>query len=392
MEATKYEEWSLGLHQQAAAQRVPISGTVEVTRRCNLTCVHCYNNLPLSDKNARKSELTYDEHCRILDEITEAGCLWLLYTGGEPFIRKDFLDIYTHAKQKGLLITLFTNGTLITPEIADYLAQWRPFSIEITLYGRFKETYERVTRIPGSYDRCMRGIRLLRERNLPLKLKTMAVKPNIHELWEMKRFVEEDLGLEFKFDGMINARFDSSQGPLVVRLSPTEVVELDLMDPQRAVEWKRFDERFTCQVNSSEEADELYHCGGGINSFAIDPYGMLRLCILSQGSFYDVREGSFWEGWERFLSQARQKKVTRQTKCMACEIKAMCGMCPANGELENRDPEEPIDFFCQVAHLRAYALGISISPHGECEYCRGGSKYEELMRAVAKLRRSSNTR
>ncbi|NOQ95269.1 MAG: radical SAM protein [Desulfobacterales bacterium] len=392
MEATKYEEWSLGLHQQAAAQRVPISGTVEVTRRCNLTCVHCYNNLPLSDKNARKSELTYDEHCRILDEITEAGCLWLLYTGGEPFIRKDFLDIYTHAKQKGLLITLFTNGTLITPEIADYLAQWHPFSIEITLYGRFKETYERVTRIPGSYDRCMRGIRLLRERNLPLKLKTMAVKPNIHELWEMKQFVEEDLGLEFKFDGMINARFDSSQGPLVVRLSPTEVVELDLMDPQRAVEWKRFDERFTCQVNSSEEADELYHCGGGINSFAIDPYGMLRLCILSQGGLYDLREGSFWEGWERFLSQARQKKVTRQTKCMACEIKAMCGMCPANGELENRDPEEPIDFFCQVAHLRAYALGISISPHGECEYCRGGSKYEELMRAVAKLRRSSNTR
>ena len=70
----------------------------------------------------------------------------------------------------------------------------------------------------------------------------------------------------------------------------------------------------------------------------------------------------------------------------------MCGMCPANGELEGRDPEEPIDFLCELAHLRAYALDISVTPHGECEYCKGGSRYEELMRAVAKLRRSSNTR
>ena len=90
-----------------------------------------------------------------MDEITEAGCLWLLFTGGEIFARGEFLDIYTHAKQKGLLVTLFTNGTLINPKIADFLVHWRPFAIEITLYGRTKETYERVTGIPGSYERCM---------------------------------------------------------------------------------------------------------------------------------------------------------------------------------------------------------------------------------------------
>jgi radical SAM protein with 4Fe4S-binding SPASM domain len=387
MDVRDYADWSLGFHQQAAAQRVPISGTVEVTRRCNLTCIHCYNNLPSSDQKARRDELTYDEHCQVLDEITDAGCLWLLYTGGEPFIRKDFLDIYTYAKQKGLLITVFTNGTLITPNIADYLVQWRPFSIEITLYGQTRETYERVTGISGSYERCMRGIRLLKERGLPLKLKTMAIKPNIHELWEMKQFVEEDLGLEFKFDAMINARFDSSRGPLAVRLTPQEVVGLDLMDPHRALEWKRFDERFTCQAASSEKANELYHCGGGINSFAIDPYGMLRLCILSQNPSYNLREGRFQEGWEGFLSEVRQKRVTRHSKCVACEIKAMCGMCPANGELENRDPEDPIDFFCQVAHLRAYAFEIPVPPHGECEYCKGGSRYGELMQMVEKLAR-----
>src|SRR3990170_1413948 len=110
METQTYSDFSLGLHKRLAARRIPINGTIEVTRRCPLVCAHCYNNLPMGDRAARLSELTYEEHCRILDEMTEAGCLWLLYTGGGVFSREDFLDIYTHAKQKGLLITLFTTG------------------------------------------------------------------------------------------------------------------------------------------------------------------------------------------------------------------------------------------------------------------------------------------
>ena len=370
MEIQGYTDWSLGVHQRVTAQRVPISGTIDVTTRCNLTCAHCYNNLPLGDHEARLSELTYEEHCRILDEITEAGCLWLLCTGGEIFARKDFLDIYTYAKQKGLLITLFTNGTLITPEIAEYLVEWRPFSIEITLYGRTKKTYERVTCIPGSYERCMRGIRLLTERGLPLKLKTMAITLNKHEIWDMKRFVDEDLGLELKFDAMINCRIDCSKRPLAVRLSPEEVVELDLQEPKRIAEWKRFAAQFNGPVRTPEHSNQLYHCGGGVNSFAINPSGMLSACVLSCEDNYDIREGSFQQGWEEFLLKVHQKKITRPTKCVKCEIRPMCGMCPANGELENRDPEEPVDFLCQVAHLRAYALGLPVAPHGECEYCK----------------------
>src|SRR3989304_3808488 len=174
MKQQSYAEFSLALQERLSAHRIPVHGAIEVSRRCPLKCAHCYNNLPMGDQEARRSELTYEEHCRFLEEITEAGCLWLLYTGGEIFARKAFLDIYTYARQKGLFITLFTNGTLITPKIADYLGDWRPFSIEITLYGRTRETYERLTGIPGSFDRAMRGIRLLHERPLPLTLKTVA--------------------------------------------------------------------------------------------------------------------------------------------------------------------------------------------------------------------------
>ena len=386
MDLQHYEDWSLGLHERLVSRRVPINGTIELTRRCPQRCVHCYNNLPMDDPQALRTELTYDEHCRILDEITDAGCLWLLYTGGEIFARRDFLPIYTYAKEKGLLITLFTNGTLITPEIADHLAQWRPFSIEMTIYGHTRETFERITRIPGSFDRCMQGIQLLMERKLPLKLKTMALTMNKHEIWAMKGFAEENLGLEFKFDPIINPRMDCSLIPLTVRLSPKEVVELDLKDPKRIEAWKSFAGRFNGPIQSGDHMNEVYHCGGGINAFAIDPYGMLNICVLSRNTPYNLRSGGFLEGWEGFLLEVRQKKITRQTKCISCGIKAMCGMCPANGELECMDAEAPVDFLCQVAHLRAYILDLPIPSHGECEYCKGGRQYKPMMNMVEELR------
>jgi radical SAM protein with 4Fe4S-binding SPASM domain len=386
METQAYADWSLEVHERFIDCRIPFSGVVEVTQRCNNTCVHCYNNLPSKNQEARFRELAYEEHCRILDEIADSGCLWLLFTGGEIFLRQDFLDIYTYAKKKGLLITLFTNGTLITPKIADYLVKWRPFSIEITLYGRTRQTYEQITGVFGSFDRCLRGIQLLLERELPLKLKTMAITLNKHEIWEMKRFVEEQLKLDFKFDAVINPRCDCSQSPLEVRLTPAEVVELDLKDPDRMFELKRFCERFDGNFLSPEKAEMLWQCGGGQNSFAIDPYGMLRMCVLSSHDSYSLRQGSFQDGWEHFLYKLRQQKISRRTKCVTCAIKAMCGVCPANAQLECKDAEAPVDFLCRVAHLRAYAFGIPLRPHGDCEYCRGGKRYEEMMKTANDLR------
>ena len=385
MDIQEYADWSLGVRQESVENRIPIRGAIEITHRCNNNCVQCYNNLPLKDKAARRKELTYDEHCRILDEISALGCLWLLFTGGEIFARKDFLDIYTYAKQKGLLVTLFTNGTLITADVADYLAQYRPFAVEITLYGRTQRTYERVTGIPGSFARCMQGIRLLIERNLPLSLKSMAIASNKHELGDMKRFVENELGLEFKFDAILNPRCDCSQTPLEVRLAPEEVVKLDLQNPKRIAEWRDLIERSNNSRHALEYSKAVWQCSSGLNTFAIDPYGILRMCILSQNDGYDLRNGNFQEGWEQFLYKLRQKQISKQTKCLACAIRDMCGMCPANAGLESLDEEEPVDFLCQVAHLRAMAFDIPIPPHGDCEYCKGGSRYQEIVRKVEKL-------
>lgn len=385
MDLAKYSEFSRAIHTHYSGQRVPLEVAIEVTRRCPLECLHCYNNLPMGDLPARDRELSKEEHFKLLDELSDLGALWLLYSGGEIFARKDFLEIYAYAKKKAFLITLFTNGTLINDKIADYLAEYPPFAIEITLYGRTKETYEALTGIPGSYERCLRGIEHLRQRKLPLKLKTVATTTNKHEVFAMKRFAEEDLGLEFKFDGLLNARLDCSQSPFAVRLSPEDVVALDMYPARSRVEYQSLLERDLAKPPAMEGQENLYFCGGGIGSCAINPYGEMSICVLSQQETYNIREGGAKVGWHTFLGQVREKKRLRPTKCMTCKIQSLCSMCPAQGELENEDPESPVEFLCEVAHLRAMSLGFEVPTHGDCDCCNGSERHKGLKESAARI-------
>ncbi len=385
MEQLSYGAFSADLHQRQAGERVPLQVSIEVTRRCPLECLHCYNNLPMGDMDAKRRELTKEEHFRVLDELVEMGCFWILYTGGEIFARKDFLEIYTYAKQKGFLITLFTNGTIINEQIADYLKEWPPFAIEITLYGRTRETYEALTAVPGSYDRCLRGIKLLKERGLPLKLKTVATSINKHEVMAMRRFAEEELGVEFKMDGQINPRIDCSQSPLAVRLTPEEVVALDMATTKTSSEYRTLAERSINETANSAHVDTVYVCGGGVNSFALNALGEIGICVISQQETFSIRTDGVKEVWEKSLLQLRGRKRTRVTKCAECRIKLLCGMCPANGEMENGDRESPVEFLCHVAHLRAQAVGASVPAHGECDFCAGGIMHEEIVDSARRI-------
>jgi radical SAM protein with 4Fe4S-binding SPASM domain len=381
-----YATFSRAIHERYFGKRAPVEVSIEVTHRCPLECLHCYNNLPMNDAEARRKEMTLAEHCKLLDELVQAGCLWICYTGGEIFARKDFLDIYTEAKKRGFLITLFTNGTMITPKVADHLAEWRPFAIEITLYGASRETYETLTGIPGSYDRCMRGIRLLLERNLPLKLKTVPTSVNQHEVYEMKRMAEEEFHVEFKFDSLINPRTDCSQSPVAVRMTPEEVVALDYFDPSRAREYRRLlDDALRAPVVATPDDAKRYFCGGGMSGCAIDPTGEMSICVISHQQSYNIREGGFSEGWDGPLLAIRNQPRTRPSICDRCKLRSVCGMCPASGELESGDPESPVDFLCQVAHLRAYALGYDVPEHGDCNCCKPGEVQDQLRGSAQRI-------
>jgi len=341
-----YGKFSERLHKKVAAKRIPIAGGIELTFRCNLRCVHCY-----IDHDDLQGELSYEEICSILDQLVEEGCLWLLITGGEPLFRKDFLDIYTYAKKKGLLITLFTNGTLITSEIADYFKEWPPFCIEITLYGMTKDTYEAITGVADSFQRCINGINLLLERRIPLKLKTMVMILNKHELSEMKKYAD-DLGVEFRYDPILNPMLNGSKKPLEVAITPEEVVALDLSDERRWEDLQEFWKKF----KGAPRSNHLYNCGAGLFTFHIDPYGKMSVCLLSRRPSYDLRQGSFRHGWYEFFPKIREQKRNKEYPCGSCELISLCGQCPGWAYLEHSDPERPVEYLCRTAQLRARFL------------------------------------
>jgi len=350
-----YGQFSRRLRDKAAAQSIPLAGSIEVTNRCNLRCTHCYINLTAGDCSALEMELTYQELCNLFDQIVDEGCLWLLLTGGEPFVRPDFLDIYTYAKKKGLLITLFTNGTTITPHIADYLAEWRPFSTEITLYGRTRETYEGITGVPGSYERCMKGIELLLERKIPLKLKSMVLTLNKHELWDMKSYAKE-LGVDFRFDPALNMRLDGDKNPADFRIPPQEVVALYLADETLSKLWRELYDEFS----EPTYPEYIYQCGAGVITFHVDFCGQLSACIMSRKPSYDLRSGAtFHEGWRDFMPRVRTQRWSKETPCKNCELITLCDQCPGFAQIETGDQEEPVEYLCQIAHLRAKAFGFS---------------------------------
>jgi radical SAM protein with 4Fe4S-binding SPASM domain len=348
-----YLDFSAAIHERAEEERFPLDGTLELTHRCNLACVHCYVNLPANDREARARELTREECCRVIDAMAEEGCLYLLITGGEPLLRRDFRDIYLHAKRRGMLITLFTNGCLVTPEMADFLAEYPPFSVEITLYGASEAVYERVTGIPGAYEKCLRGIRLLRERRLPLRLKTVGLSLNRHEVADMQRLADE-LGVAFKVDPHIHPRIDCSHQPCETRMSPEEVVALDLADPELAEAWR---EEFLPENLGVPDSDRLYLCGAGVANFVVDPYGELEMCLISRHSGHNLREKGFREGFYDYFPMLRALKRERPTRCRSCDLVSACRTCPGTSVLEHGDRETPVDYLCEITHLRAEAFG-----------------------------------
>jgi radical SAM protein with 4Fe4S-binding SPASM domain len=156
--------------------------------------------------------------------------------------------------------------------------------------------------------------------------------------------------------------------------------------PQGVSEYLRLAKRDLENPPNLAKNDSVYFCGGGINSFAINAYGEMGICVISQQETFRVQEAGLTRVWEESLLQLRTRKRTRVTKCIQCRIQSLCGMCPANGEMENGDKESPVAFLCHVAHLRAAAIGVEVPAHGECEFCAGGTEHAEVLESARRIR------
>jgi radical SAM protein with 4Fe4S-binding SPASM domain len=359
------------LWEKMKAKRNLISFDLEITARCNNNCAHCYINLPAGDKKARHDELSFDEIKKIIDEAIDLGAIWCLITGGEPFLRKDFFDVYLYVKKKGLLVSVFTNATLIQKEHIDLFKKYPPRDIEVTAYGVTQKTYESVTRASGSFDAFTRGLNLLLENGIKVRFKAMALRSNVHELSEISNFCRERTKDYFRFDPFLHLRYDRNpkrnQEIKSERLLPEEIVTIEQQDEKRFQALEKGCDKLIMPELVHTDCNHLFHCGAGNGSFNVSYDGYFRLCssLWHKECIYDLKKGSLKEAWQDFIPRVRDMRSNRKEfleKCRKCEIINLCMWCPGSTHLETGKLDGQVEYFCKVAHARARALSPKIGP------------------------------
>ncbi len=355
MKEIQYRAFSLRTHKENWRIKRPNVCQLELTFRCNLHCRHCYSDC-YNKEEYIKRELTTSEVKLLIDKIYNSGVIWLCFTGGDPLTRQDFLELYSYAKDKGFLITIFTNAYSMTKRVADYLKKNPSFVIEITLNATSKELYEFISQIKGSYDKAMEGLNLILERRLPLKIKTQVTKDNLKGLPKIKEFIE-NLGQKFRPSTFLHARLDRDITPCNLRISPQEVLSLEKRDNINSKE-KCFsidNNRPNTQnrLNAgNQESNDFFNCAiTGSDGIHIDPYGNIIPCNCIREPKINLLKEDIKEAQEKILNWIRTRDFTKELECRNCSLRNRCYNCPGKALLEKKSLEGIVEWFCELVHL-----------------------------------------
>lgn len=355
----------LPIWERLKERRAILGFDLELTARCNLDCRHCYINLPPGHQKSRGREMTAAEIGKVAAEAAGLGAVWCLVTGGEPLLRVDFPDVYRTLREQGLLVSIHTNATLVNDDHIRLFQKYPPRDIEITVYGMTRETCERVTRVPGSFEAFERGMRLLTESGVRIRLKAMALRSNVCELPAIAEFCRTRTKDYFRFDPFLHCRLDGdaarNEEIRDERLTPEEIVGLERGDRERfgALEERCGD----LIVPEFEEATcrHLFRCGAGSRNFVVGPDGIFRPCLslVHEDFLFDLRTLSLADIWRDLVPRALERTSDRADyleRCARCPIVNLCLWCPATAHLETGELDAPVDSFCRVARARAAAL------------------------------------
>jgi len=341
-----YSALMIELYRRAAAQRQPVSGTFELTERCNLSCNMCYIRQPPSNLVLRNKELSAVEWLQLANQAVDNGMVFLLLTGGEVFLRPDFFDLYIPLTRLGLLITLFSNGTLINDAIAARLADVPPSRVEITLYGGTAKTYEAVTGVKGSFSRCCTGIESLAKRNIPLVLKSTITQQNVNEI-ELMGQMAHNWGTSFAANWLISQRRDGVASSVTnSRLSADDCISLESSNQAFASEWREVALR-----ENAHTSDDNFYCLAGKTSFVINSQGKMNACIDLPLPAASTLEAGFRTAWEQVQNFVDSAPPTSPV-CNSCNARPYCPRCPAWSQLETNTLDKPVPYLCEIAHTR----------------------------------------
>jgi len=353
LRATRSKEFLERLNSEGRRRCIPMTGSMALTHRCNLHCLHCYAGPdPRSALCARGDEVPTERWLSLIDEVADAGCLFLLLTGGEPMLRPDFAQIYRHAKTSGLLVTVFTNGTVVSEEIFTLFDDLPPHVVEISLYGVTAETHEQISGVPGSFARAIRAVEQLQAHGVRLRLKSVLMQPNQHEFAAIRALAEERYGVEFRMDAAIMPRLDGDRMPLDLRVPPARAAALELASPTARERWGKT----MRQGKALPTSPRLYTCGAGVIGFHVEADGRLMPCLVPTGVAEDLTTQPFAQAWQKVVAAMAAQRGRADLECRSCVHKVMCGWCPAYARTESGRADSKSAYLCELGRCRRERL------------------------------------
>ena len=347
---------------------------MELTERCNNNCIHCCINLPEDDVDARNREMGTDFVKDILKEAAGLGCLTVRFTGGEPLLREDFAELYEFTRRLGMQVMLFTNGRLITPELASLLSRIPPgHVVEVSVYGMRPESYDRAVGKKGAFAQFRSGVALLEKHQIPFIVKAALLPFLKDDLAEFESWAQTIPRMDGKpvysmnFD-LRSRRDDPAKNARIrkLRLPPQETVSILSRNPIYLKDMKQF-----CGKFMGPPGDRLFSCGAG-HGTCVDAYGKAQMClplrdpdmVYDLGAHYvDKADGqsALRYAITEFFPGLRQRRATNPEylrRCAVCFLKGLCEQCPAKSWAEHDTLDTPVEYLCDVAHAQARHLGL----------------------------------
>ena len=348
------------LWEKAKKVRTLLSLSLELTARCNNNCVHCYINTPENDVHSIRGELSFTQWTDLIDEACNLGALWILFSGGEPLLREDFFDLYIYAKKKGMLVAVFSNGSLISPKHVKLFKSYPPRALEITVYGVSRTVHRRVTRA-DFFTETMAGIDLLKQNAIPITLKAVAMKSNFNEMQQIFKFCQKYSDRATRIDAFLHFRYDRdtrrNKEILGERLSPEEFIAVDKLYQRKCESLRKQCQQLDQIRVGSEQTKASLRCSAGINSCCISFDGKFALCssLISDDLTYDLKNGSLKEAWEIFTPKIRQKRTSSLeyiNNCNNCDLFNICPYCAGHALLEGGSLEAHLLYYCEIGKKR----------------------------------------
>jgi radical SAM protein with 4Fe4S-binding SPASM domain len=328
MKEQAYSAFSQSLHASARQNGFPLRVMFELTYRCNFRCAHCY--VPCRYRG--KKEIGTRDVCAILGQLKDLGCLYLGFTGGEPFLRDDIFPILQYARKCGFVIIIYTNGSLIDKKKARELAELRPNKVDITLPAMTRHAFERITGSPGSHRKVFAAVDALKKEGIHLDFKSCVLKENEGEIGIIREFASS-LDAVHRLDDVLSPRLDGSRKPFAYRgrLRYVRGMKSAIVDT------------VGCAQDPGAGSRRVFECGVGVSQMAITPAGELKMCLMIDRPKYKTIQGlkkrkiDVTAAWGKLKTSVSSIAGREKAACTECGLLPYCKWCPAQGWLYNGD-------------------------------------------------------